>query len=235
MFSLVFSLQKNECFLYFESSSSLYRFKYRSYRIYYQIHAIKHDHKASEKSTKMITDNAFISIPDESRKRNIHGGYEEQMKIKGRASVDCHRRHDDNCSLSIQKITFTLLKITFVLSRFSICQRFYIRSRNFSTRSRYKLSRGAAREHPSIKIQLWMQSVDSCFADLRRRGPSSDATIDLAVSMERSGVDDTLIVIPVGKLSRRIASARYVDRHIHWFTKMLQHLSQKSFTSITCV
>lgn len=34
-------------------------------------------------------------------------------------------------------------------------------------------------------------SGDGCFADLRRRGPSSDATIDLAVPMERAGVDDT--------------------------------------------
>lgn len=88
MFSPVFSLQKNECFLYFESSSSLYRFKYRSYRIYYQIHAIKHDHKASEKSTKMITDNAFISIPDESRKRNMRSRWRSKAELLSIATGD---------------------------------------------------------------------------------------------------------------------------------------------------
>lgn len=40
---------------------------------------------------------------------------------------------------------------------------------------------------------------DGCFADLRRRGPSSDATIDLAAPLGLAGVDDILIVVPIGK------------------------------------
>ena len=55
---------------------------------------------------------------------------------------------------------------------------------------------------------------DGCFADLRRRGPSSDATIDLAASMERTGVDDTLIVVPVRKHPRPIASV-LMRRHAY--------------------
>lgn len=45
---------------------------------------------------------------------------------------------------------------------------------------------------------------DGCFADLRRRGPSSDATIDLAAPLGLAGVDDILIVVPIGKHPRRL-------------------------------
>lgn len=45
---------------------------------------------------------------------------------------------------------------------------------------------------------------DGCFADLRRRGPSSDATIDLAAPLGLTGVDDILIVVPIGKHPRRL-------------------------------
>lgn len=77
------------------------------------------------------------------------------------------------------------------------------------------MPRGAARERaqPEYKNTI-MDAIcrDGCFADLRRRGPSSDATIDLAVSMEQTGVDDTLIVIPVRKHPRCMAAADYADR-----------------------
>ncbi|OAD57358.1 hypothetical protein WN48_02249 [Eufriesea mexicana] len=70
---------------------------------------------------------------------------------------------------------------------------------------------------------------DGCFADLRRRGPSSDATIDLAVSMEQTGVDDTLIVIPVRKHPRCMAAADYADRYAllrsHWNRLIAQNFA----------